>query len=82
LSFVTRFWNPVQLHAARALAPPLAAALASPMISLRNLGMATTFEPALPRNWSCTWRALSTWPMLPSWSSAFAFDARSRGLGG
>src|SRR4051812_33599762 len=46
---VTRFSKPVQLHLALALAPPLVAALASPVMMRRNRGIAVTLARGLPR---------------------------------
>src|SRR5690242_137280 len=43
-----RLVKPVQVHLALALAPPLIAALASPVMIRRNCGMATTLDTAFP----------------------------------
>nr|BFE88262.1 hypothetical protein GCM10020093_108630 [Planobispora longispora] len=48
LSVSTRLVNPLQVHWARAFAPPLVAALASPVISLRNRGIAVTLATGFP----------------------------------
>src|SRR5437879_4350838 len=52
LSVVTLLVNPVQLHAALALATPFVPALASPVMIRRNCGIAVTLLTALPRNCS------------------------------
>src|SRR5436853_7525951 len=47
---VNRLVKPVQLHLALAAAPPLIAALASPVMIRMNSGMATTLAVGLPRH--------------------------------